>query len=156
MPEINSFVGMVRSMFRFAKRSRRALGHAVILIALIDPVAATEYHAGVDIAFVRPADPLRFLDVLRATQPASLEKEATDLTHHDSLGHLNIVLKPLARRVVRNGQGFHLSMIEFNLLTSYCSRTYLRIQTVRELIRLRRLLATWMSWFTPPSMWWMT
>jgi len=110
---------------------------AVTLIALIDPVAATEYpryvNAGVDIAFVRPVDPLRFLDVLRAMQPAALEKEVTDLTHHDSLGHVDIVLKPLARRVVRNGQELHLPMIEFNLLTCLMEQPG-RVMSRRELI----------------------
>ncbi|CAN7677214.1 response regulator transcription factor [Pararhizobium sp. LjRoot255] len=95
------------------------------LIALIDPAAATDYprfvNAGVDIAFVRPVDPVRFLDVLRA-QPPSPASETADLTHHASLGQADIVLEPLACRVFRSGRQIHLPLIEFNLLRCLMER----------------------------------
>ncbi|WP_018328722.1 winged helix-turn-helix transcriptional regulator [Rhizobium giardinii] len=97
----------------------------VRLIALIEPTAATEYprfvNAGVDIAFVRPVDPVRFLDILRAQPPLPASGTA-DLAHHDSLGQAGIVLEPLACRVFRSGRQVHLPLIEFNLLRCLMER----------------------------------
>ncbi len=97
----------------------------VTLVALIDPAAATEYpryvNAGVDIAFVRPVDPVRILDVLK-TKPASLVKENSVLTRHNRLGHADIVLEALECRVFRNGREVRLRLIEFNLLRCLMER----------------------------------
>lgn len=90
----------------------------VTLVALIDPAAAVEYphyiNAGVDIAFMRPMDPARFLDALRAVQLFESGRKLGDPTR--SLGHADVVLDPIACQVFRNGQEVHLRLIEFNLL----------------------------------------
>lgn len=90
------------------------------LVALLDPASAKDYplfiDAGADAVFVRPIDPVHFLEIFWATETMPRGHRLGQSMIGDTLVHDDIVLDPAARRSFRNGREVDLPLLEFNLL----------------------------------------